>query len=141
MQTKVQASSEEDQIGSKVSCMLAILPPGGHCSLLKQEMWEVWRGVFIRLQTGIGQFERQSPSPVAGTAPMALRMREGGQLTEREWRTLLGTEVRLRHTNSLSWSLGGRIRGPVGEARAFIVLFMQSTRIGLCEIPAEVLTW
>lgn len=64
MQTKVQASSEGDPIGSNVSCMLAILPPGGRGSLPRQEMWEVWRSIFIRVWAGIRQFEDQSPSPV-----------------------------------------------------------------------------
>lgn len=64
--------------------MLAILPPGEHGSLLRQEMWEVWRGIFIRVWAGIRQCEDQSPSPVNIITTQGPRMREGGRAADRE---------------------------------------------------------
>lgn len=68
MQTKVQASSEGAQLRNKVSCRLAILPPGGHVSL-RQEM-QVWRGIVIRVWAGIGHstITTQGPKDEGGRA-------------------------------------------------------------------------
>lgn len=101
---QAKASSEVDQVGSKGSWTLAILPPGGHGSLLRHGVWEVWRGIFIRMWAGAGQFEEQSPSP--GTHSTSQGPKEEGERRAGSYRGpdrgLIGAEAWLRHTNSPS---------------------------------------
>lgn len=108
MWAKVEASSEGDQIGSRVSWMLAFLPSGGHGSLLGQGMWEVWRGVFIRVWTGTGQFEEQNPSPGMHSTFTT----QGHKL---EGRRAASEGLMERFLGGLPWSLGEESEAQLGK--------------------------